>query len=135
MSGFCRRYLSGSLFDSAYLPKLQRAAFLKRLSDKISRPVMPDDEPFEYLVTQAIADYLASEQNIDGVIYPSAQTDSPHGNVAIFQRAARVEALEVPEGTTFNVQLELHSEDGVEPWSCVWVESPEVDFVTQETPV
>ena len=35
---------------------------------------MPDDEPFEYLVTQAIADYLAAEQAIDGIIYPSAQT-------------------------------------------------------------
>jgi RES domain-containing protein len=65
-------FVAGSLFDSTYLPKLERAAFLKRLSDKISRPVMPDDEPFEYLVTQAIADYLASEQNLDGVIYPSA---------------------------------------------------------------
>jgi hypothetical protein len=116
--------VAGSIFDSGWLPRLERAAFLKRLSEKISRPVMPDDEPFDYLITQAIADYLATEQNLDGVIYPSAQTDSPHGNVAIFHRAARVEAIDVPENTKFNVQLEMYTEDGTEPFYAVSVESP-----------
>ena len=32
--------------------------FLRSLSGRITRPVMPDDEPFEYLATQAIADFL-----------------------------------------------------------------------------
>ena len=124
-------FIMGSIFDSAYLPKLERAAFLKRLSEKISRPVMPDDEPFDYLVTQAIADYLATEQNIDGVIYPSPQTNSLHGNVAIFHRAARVESLNFPDGTWFEVRLEAHSEHGVEP-SYIVVE--EVRVEERETP-
>ncbi|MEY2501086.1 MAG: hypothetical protein QOI07_1420 [Verrucomicrobiota bacterium] len=117
-------FVAGSMFDSKYLPKLKRAAFLKRLSEKISRPVMPDDEPFDYLITQAIADYLANEQRIDGVIYPSAQTDSPHGNVAMFHRAARVELIDVPADTKFDVQLELYTEDGTEPFYSVLVELP-----------
>jgi RES domain-containing protein len=116
--------VAGSIFDSGWLPRLERAAFLKRLSEKISRPVMPDDEPFDYLITQAIADYLVTEQNLDGIIYPSAQTASPRGNVAIFHRAARVEAIDVPEDTKFNVQLEMYTEDGTEPFYAVSVESP-----------
>ncbi len=119
-------FVAGSLFDPGYSPKLKRAAFLKRLSEKISRPVMPDDEPFDYLVTQAIADYLATEQRIDGVIYPSAQTDSPHGNVAIFHRAARVDLIDLPADTKFNVQLELYTEHGSEPSYSVWAELPPV---------
>jgi hypothetical protein len=119
-------FVAGSIFDSGYLQKLKRAAFLKRLSEKISRPVMPDDEPFDYLVTQAIADYLATEQKIDGLIYPSAQTASPHGNVAIFHRAARVEPIDVPPDTKFDVQLEFYTEDGPEPSYTVWAESPAV---------
>jgi hypothetical protein len=37
-------FIAGSIFDPGYLPKLKRAAFLKRLSETISRPVMPDDD-------------------------------------------------------------------------------------------
>ena len=38
-------------------------------------PVMPNDEPFGYLATQAIADFLATEANppLDGILYPSVQ--------------------------------------------------------------
>ena len=41
----------------------------------MTAPVMPDDEPLEYLVTQTIADYLATrtEPALDGILYPSAQ--------------------------------------------------------------
>jgi hypothetical protein len=47
-----------SIFDGAFISKLEQAKFLGRLSDRITRPVMPSDEPSDYLVTQAIADYL-----------------------------------------------------------------------------
>jgi hypothetical protein len=85
---------------------------------------MPEDESFDYLVTQAIADYLANEQRIDGVIYPSAQTDSANGNIAMFYPAARVDLIDVPADTKFDVQLELFTEDGAEPFYSVWAESP-----------
>jgi len=36
---------------------------------------MPNDEPFEYLATQVIADFLATRRDpeLDGIIYRSAQ--------------------------------------------------------------
>jgi RES domain len=61
----------GSIFDSAWTPRLQRAGFLRILSDRMIQPVMPDDEQSEYLPTQAIADYLATERDpsMDGKIF------------------------------------------------------------------
>ena len=37
---------------------------------------MPDDEAFDYLATQAIADFLATENEprLDGIIFQSAQS-------------------------------------------------------------
>jgi len=53
---------------------------------------MPDDEPFEYLATQAIADFLATEANpaLDGIIYPSVRGSDGKLNVVLFHKAARV---------------------------------------------
>ncbi len=56
--------VKGSVFDGGHIHKLERAKFLGRLSDRITRPVMPNDEPSDYLVTQAIADYLASQRRV-----------------------------------------------------------------------
>ena len=51
-------FIEGSVFDSEYLRRLERAKFLKGVSRRMSRPVMPDDQPLEYLVTQSVSDYL-----------------------------------------------------------------------------
>ena len=83
-------FIRGSIFDGAYIRKLEQAKFLGRLSDRITRPVMPSDEPSDYLVTQAIADYLASEVRLDGIVYPSAQAGGERKNVVLFNHAARV---------------------------------------------
>ena len=42
-------YVEGSYFDSDYKIRSRRAAFLGRLVDEISRPVMPQKETFEML--------------------------------------------------------------------------------------
>jgi hypothetical protein len=55
-------FVIGSLYDPTFVPRLEKARFLQGLSRRITVPVMPDDEPFEYLVTQAIADYLANRK-------------------------------------------------------------------------
>jgi hypothetical protein len=62
---------------------------------------MPDDEAFEYLPTQAIADFLATENEpvLDGVVFPSVQAEGNGLNVVLFHKAAHVEAMEIPEGT------------------------------------
>lgn len=117
----------GSVFDPQFLPALQKAKFLRFLSRRISLPVMPDDEPFEYLVTQAIADYLAesNQPNLDGIIYPSVQSGSER-NVVLFHKSARVSELDIPAGTEIDARLESFTDDGPEPDYWVWEEVPPV---------
>ncbi len=93
---------------------MEGAAFLRSLSWRITPPVMPDDEPFEYLATQAIADFLATEASvpIDGIIFPSVQAAGDVFNVVLFHKAARVEAMIVPQGTEITASTGRWAEDG-----------------------
>jgi RES domain len=120
-------YVDGSVFDPSYIRKLEKAKFLGRMSDQITMPVMPEDESTDYLVTQAIADYLASrtKPEIDGIIYRSIQNGSGGLNVALFNKSSRVEALDIPEGTDISAQLESWSDEGPEPNYWVSEEVPE----------
>jgi RES domain len=63
-------------FDPEFTTRSNRAAFVRNLVEEISRPIMPRDEEFEYLPTQAVSEYLAScvEPPLDGIIFHSAQT-------------------------------------------------------------
>lgn len=106
----------GSVFDSGWAARLERATFLRSLSQRITKPVMPDDEDFEYLPTQAIADFLATENEpvLDGIVFPSAQAAGDGLNVVLFQKAACVQAIEIPEGTEIEANTGYTSEDGWE---------------------
>lgn len=106
----------GSVFDPGWADRLERAAFLRSLSQRITRPVMPDDEAFEYLSTQAIADFLATENEpvFDGIVFPSVQATGDGLNVVLFHKAARVEEMEIPEGTEIEAHTGHTSEDGWE---------------------
>lgn len=108
---------SGSIFDEGWASKLERAAFLKTLSQRMTRPVMPDDEALEYLPTQAIADFLASENDpkLDGILFPSVQTEGKGLNIVLFQRSARVAPLDIPEGMSIKAWTGLRDEDELEP--------------------
>ena len=77
-----------------------------RMSDRITRPVMPNDEPSDYLITQAIADYLAGQAGLDGILYPSAQVANAKKskNIALFHPSSRVEPLELPPGTELSAR-------------------------------
>ncbi len=126
-------YVDGSVFDSSYIRRLEKAKFLEHLSDQITMPVMPEDEPADYLVTQAIADYLASrtEPELDGIIYRSIQNGSNGLNVSLFHKSSRVESLDIPKETEIRASLDMWSDDGWEPYYIVWEEVPEED--TEET--
>jgi RES domain-containing protein len=106
----------GSIFDPTLKRRLERAAFLRTLGGRMARPVMPDDEAFEYLPTQAVADFLGTmnEPRLDGIIFPSAQTEEGR-NVVLFHHAARVAALNLPPGTTIEANTGDWTEDGWEP--------------------
>jgi RES domain-containing protein len=112
---------TGNLSDFGLAGRMEAAVFLRLLSGRIVRPIMPDDDPFECLATQAIADFLATEASvpIDGIIFPSVQAGGDSLYVVLFHKAARVEALNVPEGTEISASTGYWAEDG-------WVEDYEV---------
>lgn len=87
---------------------LEKIEFLSNLCERISAPVVPQDEAADYLVTQAISDYLSELDRptpIDGLIYDSAQTGSKTENVVLFHNSSRVEYRRKPKGTE---ACELH---------------------------
>lgn len=94
----------GSIFDPSLKARLERVAFLRTLGLQMTRPVMPDEEALSYLATQAVADFLATENDpaLDGIIFRSVQVKDGR-NVVLFHKAARIEELELPPGTTIDV--------------------------------
>jgi hypothetical protein len=105
----------GSIFDLSLKGRLDRIAFLRTLGQRITKPVMPDDEAFDYLATQAVADFLATmnEPRLDGIIFSSAQSRVGR-NVVLFHHAARVETLMFPEGTEIKATTGRWTDEGWE---------------------
>lgn len=105
----------GSIFDPSLKGRLERVAFLKTLGESMTRPVMPDDEAFDYLATQAVADFLATENEprLDGIIFGSAQAKTGR-NVVLFHKAARVEEMPFPQGTEITARTGYGTEEGWE---------------------
>ena len=118
-------HVHGSVFDPSYIQRLEKALFLKRLSKQITMPVMPEDEAADYLVTQAIADYLAgrTEPVIDGIIYRPIQNGAKGFNIALFQKSSRID-IKFRDTDTTIPQLDDLSDDGI-PGYFVWEEVPE----------
>jgi hypothetical protein len=104
----------GSVFDPGLAGRLERATFFGSLSQRLTRPVMPNDEVLDYLPTQAIADFLATqnEPQLDGIVFPSVQIAGDALNVVLFHKAARVEALDIPPGTEISTISGYSDGDG-----------------------
>lgn len=105
----------GSIFDPSLKGRLERVAFLRTLGEHMTRAVMPDDEAFDYLATQAVSDFLATENEprLDGIIFGSAQAKTGR-NVVLFHNAARVEAMTFPEGTEITARTGYGTDEGWE---------------------
>jgi RES domain len=127
---------TGSIFDPTYATRLSRMMFLRSLCERISRPVMPDDQDFEYLPTQAIADYLATEGKVplDGIIFPSVQAGGGGLNVVLFHKAARCEEMDLPEGTEIEVSTGTQYEEGWERDYSVTETVPEAELDKPKAP-
>lgn len=127
-------FVTGSIFDSDFIRRLEHAKFLERLSSRISRPVMPRDEPFDYLVTQAIAEYLSEipDPRLDGIIYPSVQVGTPERNVVLFHHAARVRHMELPKDTKLSIHSGFGTDEEYEIDYSVWEEVPPPQPENQE---
>jgi hypothetical protein len=106
---------SGSIFDSNFIEHKQRASFLYSFSQRMTRPVMPDDETIEYIITQAIADFLSSESDLDldGIIFPSVQAGDGYVNVVLFHKASLVERLNLEKIKDIKVELGSPGPDGI----------------------
>ena len=119
--------IGGSIFDPGFARQLGRASFLRSLGRRIAQPVMPGDEAFSYLVTQAIADFLATDSVVplDGIIFPSVQAGGESENVVLFHKAARVAPIEFPKGTKLSASLGFGTEEGWETSYTVFEKEPE----------
>ncbi|MEX8191504.1 RES family NAD+ phosphorylase [Comamonas guangdongensis] len=123
-----------SLFDPDTLLAAQRRDFLRTLGDRLSAPVVPEQQDRDYLVTQAVADYLAAHAtlNIDGIIYPSAQSripdEPPAGdNVVLFRKACDVSSSDGDDNTA-EISLWEYEEEGPGRWF-----RPSIHFISRDT--
>lgn len=105
---------TGSIFDPSYAWRLGRMMFLQSFCQRVSRPVMPDDQDFEYLPTQAIADYLATEGKVplDGILFPSVQAGGTGLNAVLLHKASRCAEIDFPKGTEIKASTTSHDSDG-----------------------
>ncbi|WP_299724828.1 RES domain-containing protein [uncultured Tateyamaria sp.] len=117
---------SGSIFDAEYANRLGRMAFLQTLSNRMAKPVMPDDQEMAYLPTQAISDYLATENKmqLDGILFPSVQVGGDGVNLVLFHKASRTREIDIPKGTEISARTYTQYEDGPEPDYTVIEETP-----------
>lgn len=126
LTAFERIVTKGSIFDPGYVSALEKAEFLRTLASRLSQPVMPSDEAFAYLATQAVAEYLANSSvpRLDGLIFPAVQASDGSLNVVLFHKASCVEPLARAQGSEVNVTLAEQDEDGWHRDYTVVVRSP-----------
>ena len=76
---------------------------------------MPGEEAVNYLATQAVADFLATENDpvFDGILFPSVQAKDGR-NVVLFHKAAGVERLRRPAATQTRASAGMETSDGFE---------------------
>ena len=112
----------GSKFDPAHQVLGLHALLLQSVSRRISQPVLPDHQEGSYLVTQAIADYLAYECSppFDGMMYPSTQTVDGGVNIVLFHPSARCAVQDHAPGVYLDAELESQTGNGPEPDYTVW---------------
>jgi len=126
-------YVKGSYFDPKYLSQLQKAAFLRSLTTELIKPVMPNDEVFEYLPTQIIAEFLSEKIDppIDGVIFNSSQTGTGK-NVVLFNHSCKTEPYELPSGTEVSVDFGWVSKDDSDDTISIAEDLPKTDITTSD---
>lgn len=118
---------SSSPFDPATAAEASRRDFLKILSQNMVMTVMPELEEQSYLITQAIADFLATHPklNLDGILFSSAQKAMANKqvtgkNVVLFNKASTVLNAEEDLQRDTSVYLWETDEDGSRFEPQVW---------------
>ncbi|MDA3799861.1 MAG: RES family NAD+ phosphorylase [Kiritimatiellae bacterium] len=108
-----RIYINGSYFAPDFKARKGHAAFLQDLVGELTKPVMPEEENFEYLPTQIVAEYLAEKvkPNLDGIIFNSSQSQENEQNIILFHNSCAVEPYKLPTGSTVSVNYGRRIED------------------------
>lgn len=135
------RYDKGSYFDPEYADQLGRTSFLQTLSQKLRLPASGKKTESEYLITQAVAEYLSvlKDPSIDGIIFKSTQVaiddkDKQNGplsqhNIVLFSKSAKVQDAEQMH-ERYSVNLFEYDYD--ESACGSWLE-PTIKFIDQNS--
>lgn len=113
----------GSYFDPDFRQKAEQLGFLRTLTKRLTLPVMPGEQEHAYLITQAVADFLASmsEPSVDGIVFPSVQ-DGVGENVVLFHKASLVHELEVPPNSLIESSVSDYDYESGEPYPSYTIE-------------
>jgi hypothetical protein len=115
-----------SKFSPITVERATRRNFLRTLIDRLTTPVLPGLANNDYLITQAIADFLATHTNLNlhGILFPSTQDaikDSMTKNVVLFRKASTVLRSELEYRDTASVYLMEYDENSA--WLAPTIES------------
>lgn len=121
---------SGSLFDPDMEEKMSTASFLRKLSRKLTLPVSGNTDN-EYLITQAVAEYLSFVCQLDGLSFKSTQQTKEENeksnpyNIVLFSKSLLVKDADY-NGKLYSVNLFDYEDD--ENGSHSWFE-PEINKI------
>ncbi|PKH19339.1 hypothetical protein CIG19_20045 [Enterobacterales bacterium CwR94] len=126
-----------SYFDPKIIRRNEITAFLRTLSRKLTLPVSGRNPDSEYLITQAVAEYLSVSQkhNLDGITFRSTQKKNEdkekenHDNIVLFSRSSTVKNADSGRDT---FAAELFEYDYDDERSYEWF-SPEIKKIDEET--
>jgi len=106
-------YVKGSCFDPDFKTRKEHAAFFQHFVGELTKPVMPDEETFEYLPTQIVAEYLAEkvEPRLDGIMFESSQAQGKGQNIILFHDSCFLEPYDLPSGATVSINYGWSSPD------------------------
>ncbi|CAI2481315.1 RES domain [Serratia proteamaculans] len=93
--------VGASKFDPEHLQVREKIRFLKTLAHKLTIPVLNGANGHEYLMTQAVAEYLGLYEgfDLDGITFKSTQVNNDDANIDItnivlFNKSAKVKNTE-----------------------------------------
>jgi hypothetical protein len=117
-----------SYFHPDFVTLRRKTLFLRTLSSRCSAPVLPGGEEFDYLLTQAVCEYLASavEPRLDGIAFRSAQRGGVGTNVTLFPRASLVANFDHPKGTNLRASHYSGPPDDCDQSIDIWVDLPKL---------
>ena len=110
--------IPGSIFDKNVIERNEKLSFMRTLSRKLTLPVTGKNPEAEYLITQAVAEYLSVSETyrLDGISFKSTQhpsnknQDEADQNVVLFRKSSKIKESDT-NLCSYVVDLFEHIED------------------------